>query len=127
MGSASLCQRRQSSQLNLCGIYMTPFYNTNQEGPDEAFDSSAKAAKQSDVILALFEMTKTPMSPSMVYKALGQEWPITSIRRAMTNLTDDGEIVKTQKTTKGIYGKKEHLWVLPEKPTTTEQSVLFDF
>ena len=106
---------------------MTPFYNTNQEGPDEAFDSSAKAAKQSDVILALFEMTKTPMSPSMVYKALGQEWPITSIRRAMTNLTDDGEIVKTQKTTKGIYGKKEHLWVLPEKPTTTEQSVLFDF
>ena len=104
-----------------------PFYNTNQESLNEASDSSAKAAKQSDVIFALFEMTKTPMSPSMVYKALGQEWPITSIRRAITNLTDDGEIVKTQKTTKGIYGKKEHLWALPEKPTTTEQAVLFDF
>lgn len=106
---------------------MTPFYNTNQESLDEASDSSAKAAKQSDVILGLFEMTKTPMSPSMVYKALGREWPITSIRRAMTNLTDDGDIVKTQKTTKGIYGKKEHLWALPEKPITTEQAVLFDF
>jgi len=104
-----------------------PFYNTNQESLSEASDSSAKAAKQSDVILALFEMTKTPMSPSMVYKALGQEWPITSIRRAMTNLTDDGEIVKTQKTTKGIYGKKEHLWALPKKPETTEQVALFDF
>ena len=106
---------------------MTPFYNTNQESFDEASDSSARAAKQSDVILGLFEMTKTPMSPSMVYKALGQEWPITSIRRAMTNLTDDGKIIKTQKTTKGIYGKKEHLWALPENPTPIEQAVLFDF
>ena len=106
---------------------MTPFYNTNQESLNESFDSSAKAAKQSDVILALFEMTKTPMSPSMVYKALDQEWPITSIRRAMTNLTDDGKIVKTQKTAKGIYGKKEHLWALPEKATTIKQAVLFDF
>jgi len=104
-----------------------PFYNTNQESLDEASDSSAKTAKQSDVILALFEITKTPMSPSMVYKALGQEWPITSIRRAMTNLTDDEKIVKTQKTTKGIYGKKEHLWALPEKPKTAEQVELFDF
>ena len=104
-----------------------PFYNTNQESPSEAFDSSAKVANQSLVIFRLLEMAKTPMSPSMVYKALGQEWPITSIRRAMTNLTDDGKIIKTQKTTKGIYGKKEHLWALPEKPTTTEQAVLFDF
>ena len=104
-----------------------PFYNTNQEGLEEFSDSSRKAAKQSDVILRLLEMAKTPMSPSMVYKALGQEWPITSIRRAMTNLTDDGEIVKTQKTTKGIYGKKEHLWALPEKPKTAKQVELFDF
>jgi len=63
----------------------------------------------------------------MVYKALGQEWPITSIRRAITNLTDDEKIVKTQKTTKGIYGKKEHLWALPKKTETTEQVALFDF
>lgn len=106
---------------------MTPFYNTNQESLEESFDSSQKAAKQSDAILELLEMAKTPMSPSMVYKALGQEWPITSIRRAMTNLTNDGKIVKTQRTTKGIYGKKEHLWSLPEKPKATEQAILFDF
>ena len=63
----------------------------------------------------------------MVYKAVNEKWPITSIRRAMTNLTDDGMIVKTQKTVKGVYGKSEHLWALPNKPATAEQTVLFDF
>nr|BAR24528.1 uncharacterized protein [uncultured Mediterranean phage uvMED] len=104
-----------------------PFYNTNKESFEEASASSLKAANQSHAILRLLEMAKTPMSPSMVYKALNQEWPITSIRRAMTNLTDDGKIVKTQKTTKGIYGKKEHLWALPEKPQSAKQVALFDF
>ena len=106
---------------------MTPFYNTNQESLQEFSDSSQKAANQAAVILKLLELSKAPMSPSMVYKALREEWPITSIRRAMTNLTDDGKIVKTQKTVKGIYGKKEHLWALPEKPATADQVPLFDF
>ena len=45
----------------------------------------------------------------------------------MTNLTDDGKIIKTQETVKGIYGKKEHLWALPEKPEVLDQANLFDF
>jgi len=45
----------------------------------------------------------------------------------MTNLTDDGAIVKTQETVKGIYGKNEHLWSLPEKTSDSKQALLFDF
>ena len=45
----------------------------------------------------------------------------------MTNLTDDGAIVKTQETVKGIYGKNEHLWSLPEKVANSKQALLFDF
>ncbi len=104
-----------------------PFYNTNQESFKEVFDSSIKTANQSDVIFKLLQTANTPMSPSMIYKILGQKWPITSIRRAITNLTDKGKIVKTQKTTKGIYGKKEHLWSLPKKPQNAKQIALFDF
>ena len=63
----------------------------------------------------------------MVYKAINEKWPITSIRRAMTNLTDDGMIVKTQETVKGVYGKNEHLWSLPEKTLELKQALLFDF
>ena len=103
------------------------FYNTNKETAKESLDSSRKAKKQEVVIYDLFLLFNEPLSPSMVHNALNNKWPITSIRRAMTNLTDDGMIVKTQKTAKGVYGKKEHLWALPDKPATTEQIVLFDF
>jgi hypothetical protein len=104
-----------------------PFYNTNQEDFGEESESLRKVVKQEAVIFGLFKSARTPMSPSMVYKALGEKWPITSIRRAITDLTDEGKIVKTQKTIKGIYGKKEHLWELPKKPETSEQVTLFDF
>lgn len=105
---------------------MTPFYNTNKESFDEFFESSKQAVKQEVVILKVMQRGE-PMSPSMVYAFLDQKWPITSIRRAMTNLTDDGKIIKTQETVKGIYGKREHLWALPQKPEVFDQANLFDF
>jgi hypothetical protein len=40
------------------------------------------------------------------------ECPITSIRRALTNLTNEGKIIKTGVKTVGLYNKKEHLWRL---------------
>ena len=103
------------------------FYNTNKESVEEALASSAKATKQETVIYDLFLLCNKPLSPSMVHKALNEKWPITSIRRAMTNLTDDGTIVKTQETVKGVYGKNEHLWSLPEKLVELKQALLFDF
>lgn len=103
------------------------FYNTNKENPEEFADSSRKAKRQEIVIYDLFLLFNEPLSPSMVCKALDEKWPITSIRRAMTNLTDDGMIVKTQETVKGVYGKNEHLWSLPEKTSNSKQALLFDF
>ena len=38
--------------------------------------------------------------------------PITSVRRALTNLTNDEKLVKTDDFVKGNFGKKEHLWRL---------------
>jgi len=103
------------------------FYNTNKENSEESADSSRKAKRQEIVIYDLFLLFNEPLSPSMVYKALNEKWPITSIRRAMTNLTDDGVIVKTQETVKGVYGKNEHLWSLSGKTSDSKQALLFDF
>ena len=50
----------------------------------------------------------------MVLNQSGLNCPITSIRRAMTCLTNSGKIVKTDRQIKGMYGKAEHLWELPE-------------
>ena len=38
--------------------------------------------------------------------------PITSIRRAITDLTNEGKLVKTNSLKKGNYGKKCHCWKL---------------
>ena len=48
----------------------------------------------------------------MVHKAFNNVWPLTSVRRAITNLSSDGELVKTNDKVTGIYGKPEHLWRL---------------
>lgn len=40
------------------------------------------------------------------------KWPITSIRRAITNLTNDGELVKHDRMRMGDYGKDNHTWSL---------------
>ena len=49
----------------------------------------------------------------MVLSQSGLNCPITSIRRAMTDLTNLGKIVKTDRQIKGLYGNAEHLWELP--------------
>ena len=66
---------------------------------------------QENVILECFRTAKEPLSPSMVHFLTKLKCPITSIRRAMTDLTKSGRLTKTPKLTIGKFGKKEHLWV----------------
>lgn len=89
------------------------YYNTNKEDIQQVNSSLSKAKTQERIIYKLFLKTKQPISPSNVFKSLNFIWPITSIRRAITNLTSDNKIVKTSNTVKGMYGKQEHLWSLP--------------
>lgn len=89
------------------------YYNTNKEDIQQVNSSLSKAKTQERIIYKLFLKTKQPISPSNVFKSLNFIWPITSIRRAITNLTSENKIVKTSNTVKGMYGKQEHLWSLP--------------
>ena len=95
------------------------FYNTIEETADELAESQAKAQTQGEKILDCFYSCDEPLSPSMVLARSGLNCPITSIRRAMTNLSNEGQLEKTNDYVKGIYGKREHLWTLP---TAREQS-----
>ena len=98
-----------------------PYYNTNSESPALAAESTAQTEKQERVILAFFKKQQEPLSPSMVHKAFLEIWPITSVRRAMTDLTLAGELVKTKETVPEAYGKREHLWALPGQQTLSLQ------
>ena len=100
------------------------FYNTIQENPNQLAKSEFKAKTQEANIMNCFKQYERPLSPSMVLSISGLDCPITSIRRAMTNLSDDGKLEKTKDFVMGNYGKKEHLWCLPKKPETFSQSTL---
>ena len=88
------------------------YYNTNKESGDELNKSRKQTEKQEDIILKFFQdRPKREMGPSSILIEVGlKNVPITSIRRAITNLTTAGFLVKTENTVIGAYGKAEHLW-----------------
>ena len=90
------------------------FYQTIDQTGSALKESNKKASKQEDLIYSLFVKRNEPLSPSMVLSQSGLNCPITSIRRAMTDLCKAGRIVKTDRQVKGMYGKAEHLWELPD-------------
>ena len=101
------------------------FYQTIDQTDSALKESHRKIRKQEDLIYSLFVKRNRPLSPSMVLSESGMNCPITSIRRAMTDLTNSGRIVKTDRQVKGIYGKAEHLWELPDMEEPKQVS-LFD-
>ena len=90
------------------------FYDTINQTDSALKESKKKTRKQEDLIYSLFVKRNQPLSPSMVLTESGLNCPITSIRRAITDLCNAGRIVKTNRQVRGMYNKPEHLWELPD-------------
>ena len=94
------------------------YYNTNNETGETLTRSRNNTVTQEDVILGIFEHSPTnEFTPSEVLNVIGFQdpdcrWPITSIRRAITNLTDSNKIKKTDNQKVGPYGKNVYTWKL---------------
>ena len=93
------------------------YYNTNQETGEGLRSSRAKTETQEKVIYELFSMNRnsyiTPYEVSEALSAmnmLGANAPITSIRRAITDLTSAGKLKKTDEKRMGPYGKQTYCW-----------------
>ena len=75
------------------------YYNTNEEDGPGLRESWARTAKQNDLILMIFQdnpnETFTPDQIQHLCEACEKEWPITSIRRAISTLTKAGNLTKT--------------------------------
>ena len=87
------------------------YYNTTNETGQELHTAKAKAQTKGEMILDYFKRCNKPLSPSQILIQFPQ-WPITSIRRAMTDLTSDGKLERTQSMRTGLYGRNEHTWCL---------------
>ena len=100
------------------------YYNTNNESGEELIESKSRAKTQDEIILDIFNAWRQSdgLSPSEVEDILilqhDKNWPLTSIRRAISTLTDSGKLTKTSKLRGGKYNKNEHVWKF--KPQTRQ-------
>lgn len=94
------------------------FYNTIHEEGEQRIESEIKAQDQEALIKRLYLMfPATILAPHQVHKMLfSVNVPLTSVRRAMTNLTKEGFLVKLGKDQMilGPMGKMVHRWALNE-------------
>lgn len=89
------------------------YFNTTGQLGLELVQSKAKALTQEQIIMAIFQANRNiAMTPETVLKQTGKRWPLTSVRRAITCLTKDGKLTKTDSMVKGNYGAKVHCWVM---------------
>ena len=71
----------------------------------------AKAKSQDDHILKFMrDHYQVDFTPSQVYLSFGRQWPITSVRRALTFWTKAGWLVQLDKTRPGLFGTENHCW-----------------
>ena len=92
------------------------YFNTTSQSGSKLIEYLSQAHKQNDIIKKILMILAKPMSPfdiKEVCNELGHHWPITSIRRALTTLSDDTKstgIYKTDDTKMSPYKRPEHLW-----------------
>jgi hypothetical protein len=98
---------------------MQNYYNTNNEAGIVLASSKGKAKRQQDFILDFFKRNPdksfTPFEVLKYCYTNNQQYsvfevPITSVRRAITNLTENGDLEKTGLMKQCVYGKMVHTW-----------------
>lgn len=92
---------------------MKDYHNTNHEQGATLARSKAGVRSQQDIILEYFELFPRHLfTPFQIRDNVLPDSPITSIRRAMTNLADADLLVKTATMAQGNHGKLNHTWRL---------------
>tara|TARA_R100001443_G_scaffold29396_1_gene42556 strand:- start:5768 stop:6076 length:309 start_codon:yes stop_codon:yes gene_type:complete len=92
------------------------YYNTNGLLPQEKRNANKTIGRQEYKILSLFRSnTSDGFTPDEILRISGLKCPITSIRRAFSDLTKKGFLEKTTRMRMGMYGKPVHVWKLPTK------------
>lgn len=92
------------------------YHNTTESHGADLKRYRQQAGSQEATILVAFRDCFPYSSPSEVCAVVfSNSIPITSVRRALTNLTDAGDLVKTNTQVKGPYGRPEFVWRIADK------------
>ena len=108
------------------------FYNTIGATGSELKKFQRQTETQEDKILALFEehsqeeMTKHEIKTHLVRLGkIHERTPESSISRALTDLMNDGKIMKLDKMRMGEFDKPNHLWKLKITLTPGTQTEIY--
>ena len=98
------------------------WFNTTAASPVVADQERRNARTQEGRIEAFFRGLPDgkALAPSQVHGFVGGRSPLTSIRRAITNLTERGVLERTDEKVTGPYGKAEYRWRLSVEQTEAE-------
>jgi hypothetical protein len=98
--------------IDAVGREQLSFHNSTNEVGTALIESEAKAYNQEEKILKWFEANPSRlMAPSEIHVVLfSAATPLTSCRRAITNLTRKGYLIKTHISKISPYGRKEMKW-----------------
>lgn len=92
------------------------YYNTTHLSGDELKDRTKKSESQKDIILRFFKSNPFgKFTPFDIHSALGfnkNNTPITSVRRAMSDLGKEKEITNTGEKSIGLFGASNYKWTL---------------
>jgi hypothetical protein len=99
------------------GIFDTPleprsYHVTTDISAKEQIKREVRCNRQERIILEIFKKHRI-LSPSHAWKKWNEEndvVPITSVRRAISNLTKLGYLTKTNAMVDGLFGDREHCW-----------------
>lgn len=91
------------------------YYNTNNLKDETLSVAETKTERQEQKIRKLFGKFHK-MTPSDVFHHF-QNTPITSVRRGITNLKNEGLLEKTSEMKQGIFGSPEHYYKLKFQET----------
>ena len=87
------------------------YFKTTPMGEELYKKCEAGALKQEEVIEMLYKATRKLLTPSDVLYLYPTDVPITSIRRAITQLTKKGVLTMTDSTQESEWGRPEHHWI----------------
>ena len=91
------------------------YYNTTHLEGSELVEAWKQATNQEAKVLVLFRAhpAKYFSAPEVANKVFpNQSVPLTSVRRAITDLTNAGCLVRTDSKVPGLYGKDNYQWRL---------------
>ena len=96
------------------------YYNTNNETGSTLKTSRGKAENQADRVMYHASKEILFSADAMWNKHFAHLYPLTSIRRAITDLSKDGLLVKTDSMATGMYGKKVHQYRITDDQLVLE-------